>query len=578
MFDFLKKSLRNRLLVIFMSIGFIPFLTLLAYTIFLSETKILNKMIDEQLANTNVVTKLIDNHIGLLIKEVQFLSSLDLMDDILSDDLDKRVSRLLIKKVDDLNFETSFMVIDNNSTIIASSNKELILKKYLFQDTDTQSSHTYIENANLYIYANIYASFDSSMRIGTLILEYSLENLDNYLTHTTNIESYIINPHTNLSIGKKSAFTPDISGYMDKIINETHLIVYKKLSSALDDFYIVYAVDKDTALEFLHDFIKFMLYISLLIFLIVLYISIKYSKEIVKPIEKLTAITDNITKTHNYSSSLIIHTQDEIATLTHSFNRMLKTTSTALIKLEDEIALMKKTKAASNAKSTFISSMSHELRTPLNSIIGSAQYLMVYEDLNEKQIDTIGNIESSAEYLLGMINEILDIAKIEAGKMEVHKKNVNILNELESCFEMLSPLAYDKELSFELTSKNFQNQLYFTDPKIFKQIVINLISNAIKFTKKGGITIKLSTDKENIYISITDSGIGIAQDDLKELFGDFVQLDNEMQQKHEGTGLGLSISKKMAALIDGDIIIKSDGIGQGTQSIFSLKKIKRTSE
>jgi len=123
MFNFLKKSLRNRLLVIFMSIGFVPFLTLLAYTIFLSETKILNKMIDEQLANTNVVTKLIDNHIGLLIKEVQFLSSLDLMDDILSDDLDKRVSRLLIKKVDDLNFETSFMVIDNNSTIIASSTK-----------------------------------------------------------------------------------------------------------------------------------------------------------------------------------------------------------------------------------------------------------------------------------------------------------------------------------------------------------------------------------------------------------------------------------------------------------------------
>ena len=570
MFDFLKKSLRNKLLVILMSIGFIPFLTLLSYTIFLSETKILNKIVDEQLESTNVATKLIDNHIGSLVKEVQFLSSLDLMDDLLSEDIDKRVSRLLIKKADDLNLDTTFMVVDKNSKIIASSSKELILNNYLVKYTNNRANATYITETNLYIYSTIYASFDSSMELGTLVLKYNLQNLNNYLTNAADIHSYISNPKTNVSIGKDVEFNIKTTGYVDNVINDKYVIVYKKLSSVLNDFYIVYAVDKETALEFLYDFIRVMLYLSLFIFLIVLYISIRYSKEIVKPIEKLIAKTDDITKTHNYSSSLSIHTEDEIATLTHSFNKMIGTTSTALVKLEDEIALMKKTKAASNAKSTFISSMSHELRTPLNSIIGSAQYLMVYEELNEKQIDSIGNIESSAEYLLGMINEILDIAKIEAGKMEVHYQNVNILEELESCFEMLSPLAYDKELSFELSSENFNNQPYSTDPKIFKQIVINLISNAIKFTKSGGINIELKNDTKKIYITITDSGIGIAQDDLSELFGDFVQLDNEMQQKHEGTGLGLSISKKMAALIDGDIRIKSDGIGHGTKATFTL--------
>ena len=571
MFDSLKKSLKNKLLVILMSIGFLPFLTLLFYTILFSETKILNKIVDEQLQSTNVATKLIDNHINLLIKEVQFLSSLDLMDDLLSEDIDKRVSRLLIKKVDDLNLDTTFMVVDKNSKIIASSKKELILNDYPLNDTQEQTSGTYIEETYLYIYTTIYASFDSKMKLGTLILKYNLQNLENYLTNAADIHSYIINPKTDVSIGKDIEFDIDIDGYVGNIIHEQHIIVYKKLSSVLHDLYIVYAVDKETALEFLYDFIRVMLFASLFIFLVVLYISIRYSKEIVKPIENLIAKTDDITKTHNYSSSLSIHTEDEIATLTHSFNKMIETTSTALVKLEDEIALMKKTKAASNAKSTFISNMSHELRTPLNSIMGSAQYLMVYEELNEKQMESIGNIESSAEYLLGMINEILDIAKIEAGKMEVHKQNINLLQELENCFEMLSPLAYDKELSFELTSNNFHIQSHATDPKIFKQVVINLISNAIKFTKSGSINIDISNNKKYIYITVTDSGIGITKDDLNDLFGDFVQLDNEMQQKHEGSGLGLAISKKMAALIDGDIYIESAGIGYGTKSTFILK-------
>ena len=570
----LKKSLRNRLLLIFMSIGLVPFLTLLAYTIFLSETKIVNKIVTEHLERTDVVIKLIDNHINSLTKEVKFLSSLDLMDDILAEDIDKRVSRLLIKKTDDLNLDVSFMVIDKKSNIISSSNKELISQQHSVKYTQGRTNGTYIEDSNLYFYSIIYASFDPAMEIGTLVLQYNLNNLNTYLTHNTNIESYIINPATELSIGKEISLNIDFESFADNIINEKYVVVYKKLSSSLNDFYIVYAVDKSIALEFLYDFISFMLYISFFIFLVVLYISIKHSREIVKPIEELTTITNDIIDTQNYSTSLKVNSEDEIATLTHAFNNMLQTTSTTLVKLEDEIALMKKTKAASNAKSTFISSMSHELRTPLNSIIGSAQYLMVYEDLSEQQIDSIGNIESSAEYLLSMINEILDIAQIEAGKMKVHKESVDILLLVENCYEMLSPLAFDKALSFEFNSENFDNQLHMTDPKIFQQILINLISNAIKFTPKGNIQIELSSDTDKIYITIIDSGIGISKEDLPQLFDDFVQLDNEMQQKHKGTGLGLSLSKKMATLLDGDISIESDGVGHGSKAIFTLNKIK----
>ena len=572
MLKFFKKSLRNRLLLIFITIGVVPFLTLLIYTIFLSETKIVKKIVTEQFQRTEVVIKLIDNHIDSLIKEVKFLSSLDLMDDLLAEDIDKRVSRLLMKKSDDLNLDASFIVVDKSSNIIASSDKELISKKHSIEYIKNRINATYIKNSNLYIYSTIYASFDSSKEIGTLVLQYNLNNLNTYLTHTTDIQSYIISSDSTLCIGKEIALNIELKGSVDNIIDEKYVIVYKRLSSVLDDFYIVYTVDKSIALEFLYDFISFMLYISFFIFFVIIYISIKHSREIVKPIEELTKVTNEIINTRNYSTSLEVNAEDEISTLTHSFNKMLKTTSTALGKLEDEIALMKKTKAASNAKSTFISSMSHELRTPLNSIIGSAQYLMVYENLSEQQIDSIGNIESSAEYLLNMINEILDIAMIEAGKMEVHKRDIDILEELESCFEMLSPLVYDKDLSFELKSDKFNNQAYNTDPKIFKQIVINLISNAIKFTKDGGIKVELSSDEKNIYITIVDSGIGIANDELKELFEHFVQLKNDMQQKHQGSGLGLSISKKMARLINSDISIESAGLGLGTKSIFTLNK------
>ncbi|MDP2893770.1 MAG: hypothetical protein Q8N78_05315, partial [Sulfurimonas sp.] len=130
MFDFFKKSLRNKLLSIFIVVGFLPFLTLLIYTLFLSETKIVNKTIGEHLERTKVVIKLIDNHLESLTKEVRFLSSLDLMDDLLAEDIDKRISRLLTQKKDDLNLDITFMAVALDSTIVASSDKNILLKKY----------------------------------------------------------------------------------------------------------------------------------------------------------------------------------------------------------------------------------------------------------------------------------------------------------------------------------------------------------------------------------------------------------------------------------------------------------------
>ncbi|MDD5400323.1 MAG: ATP-binding protein [Sulfurimonas sp.] len=683
MFDFFKKSLRYKLLSTFIGIGFLPFLTLLIYTLFLSETKIVNKTITEHFDRTKVVVNLIDNHLNSLTKEVKFLSSLDLMDDLLAEDIDKRISRLLTQRYDDLNLDITFMAVALDSTIVASSNKDNLLIKYSMNELNVKNYGTYIKDNYLYIYSQITASFDKTKKLGFLVLKYNLKNLDSYLTHNDTIHSYIIDPKSSFIIGENIPIEINFNNKTNNIIDNKYVVVYEKLSSILNNRYIVYAVDKSVAFEFLYDFISFMLYISFVIFILIIYVSIKQSKEIVKPIEELTNITDNITKTHNYSAQLEVKSQDEIATLTHSFNDMLKTTSFALQTLEEEnklrlkrftqlievfntiiqtksedecidvsmqeikkltnkddlyfqknqniatdkectnlyvtdfendekiyfgsielgvesfedkneqdfynsiasmitlqldkIRLIQRTTSASKAKSAFISNMSHELRTPLNAIIGFAQYMIEYEELNEDQKDTVINIESSAQYLLSMINEILDIAKIEAGKMEAHIENVNILAVLQSCYNMLSPLAKDKNIKFDLIFNNFDNKIYKTDPKMFKQIVVNLISNAIKFTGEGNISLELYNDEENLYVSVKDSGIGISKDDMKHLFNDFTQLENVMQKSHKGTGLGLSLSKKMAKILGGDVTLESQGIGHGTLCIFSLHMPKQKS-
>ncbi|MCX6075470.1 MAG: ATP-binding protein [Campylobacterales bacterium] len=676
MFDYFQKSLRKKLLATFIAIGFLPFLTLLVYTLLLSESKMVSKIVVEQFDRTEAVIKLVDNHLASLEKEVNFLSSLDMMDDFLAEDLDKRISRLLIQKSNDINLNLTLMAVNMDENIIASSTKSDMLGKFdLSQLTNTHGE--YIDGKKLYIYSNVTASFDENKQLGFLVLEYDLDNLDMYLTHKNSIHSYIVNRGSGFTIGENLTLNLNFSKDESSVINAEHVIVYKKLSSIMSDWNIVYAVDKSVALAFLYDFIRFMLYISVVIFVLIIFVSLKYSKGIVKPIEELTAITDEITNTHNYSMELHVDSKDEIAILTHSFNTMIKTTSSALEKLEEEnklrlkrfiqlieifntiiqtknedecietsikqikiltnksdlhfnkekfyhadkeyislfvtdfekneklyfgsielgldnfedknekdfynsiasmitlqldrIRLIDRTMSASRAKSAFISNMSHELRTPLNAIIGFTQYMIAYEELNDDQLDTMGNIESSAHYLLNMINEILDIAKIEAGKMEAHIEDVNILELVQSSHAMLQPLAKDKNINFDFIAENFENSHYKTDPKMFKQIVINLISNAIKFTQEGDVTLELYNNANTLFVSVKDSGIGIAKEDMIQLFNDFTQVENVMQKQHKGTGLGLSLSKKMANILGGDVELHSEGIGYGTISLFSIK-------
>ena len=565
---FAYKSLRTKLFSIFLVIGVVPFITLLIYTLYLSETQILNKIIVQQRERTHDTKRLIQNHLGSLLKEVKFLSSLDIMDDIIAEDIDKRIARLLLQKEQDLAMNLSFEVFSSSGKVIASTQKKNITHPSIAQFT--HNSGYYTKGTDLFFYSKIFASFTSKKLLGFIVLKYDLQNLTLYLSHQNDIHTYIIHSSTNAVIGNNLSLYIKFHNKEDVFIDDAHVIVYEKFDTFLDDWYLVYGVNKSVALEFLYDFIQFMLLMAAFILLFIIYVSKKYSKTIVQPIEKLTEVTNAIIQTNNYEKRIDTTTQDEIATLTLAFNKMLGTTSFALKKLEDKISQLQQTTSASNAKSAFISNMSHELRTPLNAIIGFTQSMIMYEKLSEKQIDTMGSIESSAEYLLGMINEILDIAKIEAGKMEVSPKEVDVLELTQNCYNMLSPLAFEKDLEFAFVTTNLTKKTYKTDPKLFQQIILNLISNAIKFTQKGEIVLEIFNDDATLFISIKDSGIGINASDILQLFNEFTQVENVMQKKHKGSGLGLSLSRKMARLLGGDVKLFSDGLGHGSTSIFSL--------
>ena len=220
----------------------------------------------------------------------------------------------------------------------------------------------------------------------------------------------------------------------------------------------------------------------------------------------------------------------------------------------ERLHLMKEATSASEAKSMFISNMSHELRTPLNAILGFSQILDKKME-NEKQKKMISNILTAGTHLLSLINDILDIAKIEAGKIDIHVDQITINALLDEVEVLTSKLATEKGLYFKV--ENDSSFTMKTDVKFLKQILVNQLSNAIKFTQEGGVTVKVSCDDSRVYFDIVDTGIGISEENLQKLFNEFTQIDNELQNQNKGTGLGLVLSRNLARELGGDLTLSS---------------------
>ena len=224
-------------------------------------------------------------------------------------------------------------------------------------------------------------------------------------------------------------------------------------------------------------------------------------------------------------------------------------------------------------KDEFLASMSHELRTPLNGILGMSETLQenTYGELNPRQLKAVGTIAESGQHLLELINDILDLSKIESGMLELSFGLESVADICQASLHLVKGMAHKKQLkvSFAMTPPSIW---VHGDGRRIKQMLVNLLSNAIKFTPEGrsiGLDVKANESDQSVYLTVWDNGIGITEENIKNLFQPFVQLDSTLSRQYEGTGLGLSIVKRIAELHHGKISVQST-LGQGSQFTIIL--------
>jgi two-component system, NarL family, sensor histidine kinase BarA len=306
---------------------------------------------------------------------------------------------------------------------------------------------------------------------------------------------------------------------------------------------------------------------------------------IVKPVKHLKEVSDAISAGElNVRSE--IQTGDEFEDLSHAFNRMLRhlvsmqdqwrKVNADLDRKVDELAQTNMALFESNKlKGDFLATMSHELRTPLNSILGFSDVLLSGETLTDKQRRWVSNIQTSGQKLLNLINDILDLAKIESGKMQVRLDNFNLHDVCEGVLNMFRPLAEKKNIDLRSQIEPDIPMLRQDITKL-QQILQNLLSNAIKFTPEGGrVLLKAEADTKYVTISVMDTGVGVAREEQDLVFQKFRQSGNPLTREHAGTGLGLSIVLELCKLLGGEVTLQSE-LGRG--STFTVRLPMQLSE
>jgi len=223
---------------------------------------------------------------------------------------------------------------------------------------------------------------------------------------------------------------------------------------------------------------------------------------------------------------------------------------------------------ANRLKSEFLASMSHELRTPINALIGYSALLLdgVLGDVNPRQQDALGRGRAAAEHLLALINDILDLAKIEAGKMPLHLEPVSLRDVTLEVTQQIEPMVRKKQLDFVIDVAPDCPAIHSDRTKI-KQVLLNLLSNAVKFTNRGGVSVEARRAPAGVRIDVIDTGIGIRPSDLQAIWEDFRQVDQSRTREFGGTGLGLSITRKLLERLGGSVTVQSV-YGEG--STFSV--------
>ena len=269
---------------------------------------------------------------------------------------------------------------------------------------------------------------------------------------------------------------------------------------------------------------------------------------------------------------------DELKTFSNELEERIRAATADLAEQNTRLQWQsRELEKANRLKSEFLASMSHELRTPINALIGYASLMLdrIYGDLTPRQEEGLNRIQGAAQHLLALINDILDLAKIEAGRMPLHLDDVKLGEIMTEISQQIEPLVKKKKLSFNVEMPNAELMLH-TDRTKVKQILLNLLSNAVKFTHQGGITVAISKDEADLRFDVTDTGIGIRAEDLGSIWEDFRQVDQSRTREFGGTGLGLSITRKLVDALGGHVFAQSVfGKGSTFTVILPIKSVVR---
>jgi signal transduction histidine kinase/CheY-like chemotaxis protein len=414
-------------------------------------------------------------------------------------------------------------------------------------------------------------------------IEKNLKKLNQYGIDTT-YQQEVLSEYFNTNT---ETITPAIKTNK-KVAEETKLpeIEHKKLQDFTQKIITLYKRKKEESyLEFEQKinkvstntdiFFQLLLYLSLFGVMIIIATAVYMYFSIKTRFDKVSNSLKNlILEKPDFSKKMHIVQDDEIGKLVAGFNLLQS-------KLEKDFnrltILKRKAEDTANLKSEFLANMSHEIRTPMNGIVGMS-YLTLQTNLSTKQRNYIEKIDNSAKNLLAIINDILDLSKIESGKLVIDKVDFNVHKMIDSSIDLIQFKAKKKRLKLStIYAKNVSERLYGDSLRV-SQILTNLLSNAVKFTNNGDVSLFVSKVGEDRFrFEVKDSGIGLTEDQQKKLFTAFSQADGSTTRNYGGTGLGLAISKQLVELMNGKIWVESQyAIGSSFIFEVELQEIKET--